>query len=231
MVCLGFDTLSQYNAIGAGACNVIRSCENAFGTDQPINKSGIISGQCNLIQSSNACAFGSVIVNGYKNTLNRRVNAATGGYNSIAGACGFSFGDSIIGGSEEGSFGDISKGTNNFRIDHPNPALSKTHDLMHTSVESPTAGENIYRFIVKTENGKAEVELPHYFKHLNKEPQAWITPSGHFGRGYAVVDEQMTKVSVCSNADGEFHLLVIGSRKDKLGLQAFAAIEIMKPTS
>lgn len=231
MICIGTDTASTYNFIGAGACNVIRSCVNALGVDQPVIKSTILAGKFNLVQSSNAAATGNGIVAGTNNTLNRRTHAATGGYNSIAGNEGFSFGNTITGGSEEASFGDISKSTNNFSIDHPNPSLAKTHNLFHTSVESPSAGENIYRYIVRTNNGVGEVELPDYFKHLNECPQVWVTPKDGFARAYATVDQTLSKVKINSSLDGEFHLLVIGTRKDLLALKAFAAVEIMKPTS
>ena len=48
--------------------------------------------------------------------------------------------------------GNISKSGGSFSIDHPNPAKTKTHRLVHGFVESATAGDNIYRFVVEIKN-------------------------------------------------------------------------------
>ena len=55
-----------------------------------------------------------------------------------------------------GSFsvvGTMSKGGGNFDVVHPNPAMaSEGYRLRHCFIESPTRGDNIYRFTVTTQN-------------------------------------------------------------------------------
>ena len=54
--------------------------------------------------------------------------------------------------------GALSKGSGSFRINHPLPALNKTHDLVHSFVESPQA-DLIYRGVVQLNNGSATVNI------------------------------------------------------------------------
>ena len=110
--------------------------------------------------------------------------------------------------------GNVDKAGGSFRIPHPDPTKTATQDLIHSFVESPTAGDNIYRFNVKTLNCQATIELPDYFKYLNKDEQVWISPQNHFGNAYGIIDETQSTVSVCSNTDGKYNVLIIGTRKD-----------------
>lgn len=54
--------------------------------------------------------------------------------------------------------GTISKGSSTFRIDHPLPAKTATHRLVHSVVEAPTA-DNIYRGTVDLVDGSATVNI------------------------------------------------------------------------
>ena len=56
--------------------------------------------------------------------------------------------------------------------------------------------------------------MPDYFKWLNKNEQVWVTPVNHFGSGYGIVDPTQSCVSFCSNTDGNYMALIIGTRKD-----------------
>jgi hypothetical protein len=122
----------------------------------------------------------------------------------------------------------LSKSVGTFRIDHPNPSKNHTHYLSHSFVESPTEGDNIYRFTVTTENGVATIHLPEYYKYLNKNDQVWVTPQGHFGTGYGVVNENQTEVTIYSNIDGEYNILLIGTRKDKIAVNNWQGVETYK---
>jgi hypothetical protein len=54
--------------------------------------------------------------------------------------------------------GALSKGSGSFKIDHPLPALSETHNLVHSFIEGPRA-DLIYRGIVTLVDGSATVDL------------------------------------------------------------------------
>jgi hypothetical protein len=54
--------------------------------------------------------------------------------------------------------GALSKGSGSFKIDHPLPALSETHSLVHSFIEGPRA-DLIYRGIVTLVDGAATVDL------------------------------------------------------------------------
>ena len=126
-------------------------------------------------------------------------------------------------------FDNIEKTTNNFRIRHPDPEKRDTHALVHTTVESPTAGDNVYRFDVTTVDGVAEVQLPDYFSHLNECPQAWTTPFDGHGRAFASFSQDMRTMRVRSQNDGKFHVLVVATRKDQAAVNFWRGAETLKP--
>ena len=112
--------------------------------------------------------------------------------------------------------GDFSvQGTKNFVIDHPHPDKKDTHDLRHSAVEAPTAGENLYRYEVEAiEDGQTvEVELPDYFQYLNTNVQVFVSPVRHFGRAYGETEGNTLKVT-CETA-GKYNVMVIGTRNDE----------------
>jgi hypothetical protein len=93
-------------------------------------------------------------------------------------------------------------------------------------VEAPTAGENIYRYSMKTTNCSASIELPEYYKFLNENDQVFVTPKNHFGSAYGIVNQEQTCVSFCSNCDGEYNVLVIGTRKDKEAMNYWKGTDV-----
>jgi hypothetical protein len=54
--------------------------------------------------------------------------------------------------------GSITKGSGSFKIDHPLPAKTDTHHLVHSFVEAPQA-DNIYRGVVDLVNGSATINI------------------------------------------------------------------------
>jgi hypothetical protein len=112
-----------------------------------------------------------------------------------------------------------------FRIHHPNPEKTCSKYLLHSFVESPTEGDNIYRYEIETLNCSASLDLPDYFKFLNKNEQVWVSPKNHFGSAYGVVDKEQTCVSFCSNCDGLYNVLIIGTRKDECAIKAWKGVE------
>jgi hypothetical protein len=105
-------------------------------------------------------------------------------------------------------------GTKNFEIPHPHPNKKDTHIIRHGAVESPTAGDTLYRYEIeaKTDGETVEIQLPDYFEHLNINIDVWVNPHLHFGRAYGVVQGDMLKVT-CETA-GMYKALVIGTRND-----------------
>jgi hypothetical protein len=122
----------------------------------------------------------------------------------------------------------IIKYSGTFRIPHPDPIKTKTHTLNHSFVESPNAGDNIYRFLVSVKDGKAEIELPSYFKFLNCDVQVFVTPKNGFGIGYGIIDEKLEKVSIHANLDIEYNVLIIGTRKDYHAVKSWKGTERVK---
>jgi len=124
--------------------------------------------------------------------------------------------------------GTLSKTAGSFAIPHPNPTKTQACELWHSFVESPTAGDNLYRFEVEVENGQATIELPEYYKHLNENDQVWVNAKDHFGRAYGVVNQEQTTLTVFADTDGIYNILLIGTRKDKDAVNAWKGTERLK---
>ena len=198
-----------YGFIGGGVAHQIHSAYATIGGgDQNII--------CDDVQDSNY----SVIGGGKNNLIQRSC------YSGILGGCGntiscyttsvFVLGSNLYGGTSNTTYVDgFSKVSGCFRIDHPNPEKTCSKYLLHSFVESPTEGDNIYRYEIETLNCSASLDLPDYFRFLNKNEQVWVSPKNHFGSAYGVVDKEQTCVSFCSNYDGQYNVLIIGTRKDK----------------
>lgn len=105
-------------------------------------------------------------------------------------------------------------GTKSFEIQHPHPDKKETHMLRHSAVESPTAGDNLYRFKVEavSEMELISISLPDYFKYLNKDVDVYVSPDRHFGRAYGYVDEDY--LCIKCEEPGKYNVLVIGTRQD-----------------
>lgn len=157
---------------------------------------------------------------------------ATTYYGSIANYTSQHLNTTVGGGYYLGNyttkFSNLYKNTNLFKIPHPDP--SKPHlMLFHSNVEAPTEGDTLYRYNINTCNCFAEINLPDYFKHLNKNPQVWVTPNDGFGNAYGIIDQNLSKITVCSDTDGNFSALVLGTRKDCLATKSWCGVERYKP--
>ena len=111
--------------------------------------------------------------------------------------------------------GSLSKSSGCFSIPHPDPAKTERYNLSHSFVESPTEGDNIYRYTVDTQDCRSVVELPDYYRYLNKNDQVWVSANRHFGVGYGEVTEDQKCLVICSCVEGSYNVLLIGTRKDK----------------
>jgi hypothetical protein len=113
--------------------------------------------------------------------------------------------------------GSLTKGSGTFDIPHPIPEKAeKGYRLRHSFVESNNAGDNLYRYKIKTKNLKYTIELPEYFSYLNKDVQIFISPYKHFGSAYGEYSESNT-VEISANFEGEYNVLIVGTRKDLVG--------------
>jgi hypothetical protein len=172
-----------------------------------------------------------------KNTDN--CNSILGGaYNTISGPYSNThiIGSNITGNLSDYTFvnnlcsaGQVNKSGGSFVINHPDPSKTKTTQLIHSFVESPTAGDNIYRFKVTIIDGIGEIILPDYYKFLNEDTQVWISPINGFGIGYGEINEELTKILITANLDMEYNVLVIGTRKDAHAKKYWKGTERLKP--
>jgi len=219
----------QYNCFANGVSNaIIGGGFNNRGYDAT---NAIIGGSNNI-----ASGTGNVIGGGCNNST------GGGSYNYILGGCsnnqnGYGQGG-IVGGnyrtqyaSNYACFQYLSKAGGYFSIPHPDPAKTKTYELRHSFVESPTEGDNLYRYVVKTCNCKATLELPDYFKYLNKNETIKIAPVNHFGKAYGEIDPTQSCVDFTSNFDGEYNVLIFGTRKDEAAEMYWKGVEQIKAPS
>ena len=124
--------------------------------------------------------------------------------------------------------GTVSKGAGSFKIDHPDPTKTNTHHLYHNFVESPTEGDNIYRWTITTTNKTHTIILPDYYKFLNKNDMVWVSAVNHFGRAYGTINNEQTKLTITSDIDGKYNVLLIGTRKDQFIKDNYQGVEVLK---
>lgn len=124
-------------------------------------------------------------------------------------------------------FDDITKVAGGFTIPHPDPSKTNTHELTHMFVEAPTAGETLYRYQIQVINGSATVDLPSYYKFLNKDTITKVSPVGHFGIAYAKMNSSEDQIVITANQDGLYNILLIGTRKDERGVFHWKGAEII----
>lgn len=122
--------------------------------------------------------------------------------------------------------GALTKGSGSFLIPHPDPQ-KEGWQLRHCFVESNTRGDNLYRWRIKSTNGKAIINLPSYFDILNENPMVFINPVRMFGQGYGIFEGNTLEIN--TNNDGEYDILVIGTRKDKIARDFFDKYECEIP--
>jgi hypothetical protein len=130
--------------------------------------------------------------------------------------------------------GNLSKATGTFRIDYPTAELAPTTDLVHSFVESPTAGENIYRFTwFYDERNPSPISLPDWFPLINnvggvkgvQTIQVWCNDVNGFGLAYGVYNVENNWIDMYSNTNGAtFNVLVIGTRIDADAVAAWGGV-------
>jgi len=243
----GFNTtISGYNNVICGAS--YSTISNAFSTQffGSSNFINVLAGRNNTISNS---TYG--LVAGCQNALNANFQVIFGACHQPNGCHQYYFGEAnsnpsstnyqfafgcglCAGASCPMAYfnnvcicGSLSKVSGSFKIPHPDPIKAECGKfLKHSFVESPTAGDNIYRYNVTTSNCSATIELPDYYNLLNGNSHIHVSPDAHFGIAYGKINEENTKVNICSNSDGDYFVLVVGTRKDKLALDAWNGTEV-----
>ena len=122
----------------------------------------------------------------------------------------------------------LSKASGTFRISHPDPSKTNTKYLQHSFVESPTRGDNLYRCTFTTSNYSSSIELPSYYKFLNENTQIFISAVEHFGNAYGKVNAECSCIDFRSNCDGEYNVLIVGTRKDIDAKNGWTGVEVWK---
>lgn len=195
------------SSTSTGALTVVGGC--GIGEDLYVANDGHFGGDLycsNIHQGTNDDAFQQFLAG----------LSIVGSLLSIAGPEGELAG-AIINGSCSIT-GELTKGSGSFLIPHPDPS-KEGWQLKHCFVESNTRGDNIYRWRINVVNGKSIVVLPSYFKFLNENPMVFINPVNMFGQGYGkFTDEQL---EITATNDGEYDILVIGTRKDAIARKYF----------
>ena len=88
--------------------------------------------------------------------------------------------------------------------------------LQHSFVESPTAGDNIYTYVVSasSDNQTVVTDLPDYWQYLNENPRMWIQAQGKFAQAYGEVSSSLKQMKITMEKSGSYDVLLIGTRKD-----------------
>lgn len=129
-------------------------------------------------------------------------------------------------------------GTKQFEIPHPNPPKKYTHVLRHGAVESPTAGDTLYRYYIDIKGDIAEVKmvgseevltltviqtvgvfklsitLPDYWIHLNINDQTFVNADEHFGNGFGKVNYTNETLELTFGSIGKYNVALYGTRND-----------------
>jgi len=117
--------------------------------------------------------------------------------------------------------GSISKSAGSFDIPHPDPQKKDTHRLRHYFVETPSAGGNIYKYQIYCTKGVNIMDLPDYFRFLNKDGLVWVDSYKHFGGGWGDIIDGGRKLEIHAEQDGIYKVFVFADRKDPLAMENF----------
>ena len=242
---------SSKNVILNGLCGTIQGDNNVIlngFTNCIFNNQNIIgNGAQNLL-----CGSVSTILNGqqnqiyggtYNTMLNGNNNGFNGCFNTVSGYQNIFFGRCYV-----SAFGCClqptadctlyannlcicgntnASGIKSFVIPHPDPIKEKCGCMLkHSAIETPTAGDNIYRYKVSTCNCSATLELPDYYKFLNCDDQVLVSAKNHLGYGFGIMNEEQTSVEINTNSEGDYNVIIIGTRKDKGAIDGWKGVEV-----
>ena len=210
-VALGQDALALFSAVALGLGAAAGNYAIALGQDALAEDYAVALGQDALAEDY-AVALGdhAEAVGNYSVALGPGASAGNANEGILGGTGSYTTSKWIV----PGTF--TVNGTKNFEIPHPKPEKKATHVIRHGAVESPTPGDTLYRYKITAtkENDLVTIDLPDYFIWLNKDVQIFVTPQGHFGAGYGILNEETEQLEIHCQCEGEYNVLVIGTRND-----------------
>lgn len=117
--------------------------------------------------------------------------------------------------------GALSKGSGSFRITHPLPARSQSHQLVHSFIEGPKA-DLIYRGAVQLVGGRAEINIDEAatmtegtFEELCREVQCFTSNESDWTPVRGCVSGNILTIEAMDNScTARVSWMVIGERKD-----------------
>lgn len=129
---------------------------------------------------------------------------------------------SISNGGSVAVVGALSKGSGSFRIPHPLPSLTDTHQLVHSFIEGPQA-DLIYRGTVRLVNGSATVNIDAAagmtvgtFEALCRDVQCFTSNESDWDQVKGSVSGNVLTIrSQNPDSTASISWMVIGERKDK----------------
>lgn len=199
---------SSHSFIGAGDAGKI-------GTDGIINCNNATFGGFKphiLVGCFNAIGAGYELTTA-NNSCFTFQTATSGGYISYSCFSVLGGGFGLASSNNATTVGTIYKTSGTFTINHPNPN-KPSHTLSHSFVESPSVGDNLYKYRVTSINCQALITLPDYYKHLNCDDHIHVSPVDNLGTGFGIMNQEQTELSVCTTQDGEYDVILLGTRKD-----------------
>tara|TARA_Y100001937_G_scaffold124354_1_gene188918 strand:+ start:1089 stop:1358 length:270 start_codon:yes stop_codon:yes gene_type:complete len=69
------------------------------------------------------------------------------------------------------------------------------------------------------------MSLPSYFKYLNENTTIKVSAANHFGKAYGEISEDGNTLNICSDSDGKYNILAIGTRCDSYALSGWHGVE------
>jgi hypothetical protein len=193
----------------------------------------IAIGRSSLSTNTNSLAIGTACIASGSGSIAIGNNSSATGTNTIVFGNGVSSSTSnqVVFGSFSSTkgvqiFGALNvTGSKSFAIPHP---TKEGYMLRHGCYEGNVPGGNIYRYTTTAINGTSTVELPEYYKHINKDSQVWLQGRNHFGRAYGnITDNTLT---ITADTDGEYDVLIMATRDDK-GVQEWYIMGEEKPNN
>lgn len=191
----------------------------ATNSDLSVESNAFIGGNINISKGLNVIGKTNLVGNlRVIGSTNLRGGLAVEGNTNLSGKLSV--------GGDVNIVGAISKGSGTFKINHPKPEKSSTHWLYHSFVESPTSGDNLYRYRADIHDLNHTIILEEYHQYLNINYQVWVNPDRHFGQGYGYVENNKLELKV--NNDGLYNVLLIGTRKDNMAINNWPGVEVKK---
>jgi hypothetical protein len=148
---------------------------------------------------------------------------------SISGNAGHFSGNVQITG-DLNVLGTLTKGTDDFKIDHPSDPENKY--LIHSVIESPEM-MNVYNGnILLDEKGEAVVDMPTYFESLNRDFRYQLTCIGGYAPIFVAGEIADNQFKIAGGREGlKVSWMVTGIRQDPFAISHPVVVEQEKPAN